>query len=164
MLCKYLHIHQFTETEIKSCVQKINWSQLRASWNYANLSIQYTKHIKVCILYTKHIKVCNLYTKHIKVCNLFVNFKWKWNETTSAYSYYQFDRGRRGRDRIIVGFITTCTTSAYNNTNVVSLNHVYGEEYSIQHYVIKFVSDLQQVVGFLKVLQFPPLKKLTATT
>jgi hypothetical protein len=28
----------------------------------------------------------------------------------------------------------------------------------IQHYVIKFVSDLQQVGGFLRVLQFPPPK------
>jgi hypothetical protein len=35
--------------------------------------------------------------------------------------------------------------------------------YFIQYYVIKFVTDLRQVVGFLRVLQFPPLKKLTAT-
>ena len=35
--------------------------------------------------------------------------------------------------------------------------------YSIQHYVIKFVSDLQQVGGFLLVLWFPPPIKLTAT-
>ena len=33
---------------------------------------------------------------------------------------------------------------------------VHGEVYSIQHYVIKFVSDLRQVGGFLQVLQFPP--------
>jgi hypothetical protein len=38
-----------------------------------------------------------------------------------------------------------------------------GVVYSIQHYVIQFVSDLQQVGGFLQVLQFPPLIKLTAT-
>ena len=31
----------------------------------------------------------------------------------------------------------------------MSLNPVYGEVYSIQHYVIKFVSDLQQVGGIL---------------
>ena len=35
--------------------------------------------------------------------------------------------------------------------------------YSIQHYMIKFVSDLQQVGGFLWVLRCPPLIKLTAT-
>jgi hypothetical protein len=34
---------------------------------------------------------------------------------------------------------------------------------SIQHYVIKFVSDLWQVCGFLRVLRFPPPIKLTAT-
>jgi len=35
--------------------------------------------------------------------------------------------------------------------------------YSIQHYVIKFVSDLRQVGGFLRVLRFPPPTKLIAT-
>jgi hypothetical protein len=35
--------------------------------------------------------------------------------------------------------------------------------YSIHHYVVKFVSDLWQVGGFLRVLLFPPLIKLTAT-
>ena len=32
-----------------------------------------------------------------------------------------------------------------------------------QHYVIKFVIDLRQVGGFLRVLRFPPPIKLTAT-
>ena len=31
----------------------------------------------------------------------------------------------------------------------------HGEVYSIQHYVIKFVSDLRGVCGFLRVLLFP---------
>ena len=34
-----------------------------------------------------------------------------------------------------------------------------GEVYSIQHYMIKFVSDLRQVGGFLWVLRFHPLSK-----
>ena len=34
-------------------------------------------------------------------------------------------------------------------TKVVSSNPERGEVYSIQHYVIKFVSDLRQVGGFL---------------
>ena len=34
-------------------------------------------------------------------------------------------------------------------TEVVSLNPTHGKVYSIQHYVIKFVSDLRQVSGFL---------------
>jgi hypothetical protein len=36
-------------------------------------------------------------------------------------------------------------------------------EKQIQYYVIKFVSDLQQVSGFLRVLQFPPPIQLTIT-
>jgi len=46
---------------------------------------------------------------------------------------------------------------------VVSSNPAYGEVYLIQHYVIKFVSDLRQIGGFPRVLQFPPPIKLTAT-
>ena len=37
-------------------------------------------------------------------------------------------------------------------------NPTHGEVYWIQHYVIKFVSDLPQVGGFLWVLRFPPNK------
>jgi hypothetical protein len=49
-------------------------------------------------------------------------------------------------------------------TNVVGSNLVHGEVYSIQHYVINFVSDLRQIGGFLWVLlRFPPPIKLTAT-
>jgi hypothetical protein len=36
------------------------------------------------------------------------------------------------------------------------MNPIHGELYSIQHYVIKFVSDLRQVGSFLRVLRFPP--------
>jgi len=48
-------------------------------------------------------------------------------------------------------------------TNVVRSKSVHGEVYSIKHYVIKFVSDLRQVGGFLRILRFPPPIKLTAT-
>jgi hypothetical protein len=48
-------------------------------------------------------------------------------------------------------------------TKIMSSNPVHGEVYSIQQYVIKFVSDLQQISVFHRVLQFPPLIKLTAT-
>jgi len=60
---------------------------------------------------------------------------------------------------MVVGF-TTCAISSYY---VVSSNPDHGEMYSIQHYVIKFVSDLRQVGVFLRVLWFLPLIKLTAT-
>jgi hypothetical protein len=41
----------------------------------------------------------------------------------------------------------------------VNLNPAHGEVYLIQHYVVKCVSDLRQVGGFLR---FPPPIKLTA--
>jgi hypothetical protein len=46
---------------------------------------------------------------------------------------------------------------------VVSLNPAHDVVYSIQHYVIKFVSDLRQVSGFIQVLPFPPSIKLAPT-
>jgi hypothetical protein len=48
-------------------------------------------------------------------------------------------------------------------TKVVSSNPEHVEVYLIQHCVIKFVSDLRQVCGFLRVLRFPPPVQLTVT-
>jgi hypothetical protein len=61
-----------------------------------------------------------------------------------------------GRDRME---IQLPMQSVSITTNVVSSNATQA----IQHYVIKLVSDLQQVGCFLRVLQFPPPIKLTAT-
>ena len=47
-------------------------------------------------------------------------------------------------------------------TKIVSSKPTHGEVYLVQHYVIKFVSDLRQVGGFLQVFRFPPPIKLTA--
>ena len=46
-------------------------------------------------------------------------------------------------------------------TCIVSSNHVLDEVYSMQHFVIKFVSDLRH--GFLRELRFTPPITLTAT-
>jgi hypothetical protein len=67
---------------------------------------------------------------------------------------------RHGRSCLVVGFRTTYA-SVPITTKVMSLNPAHGEVYSIQHYVIKFVSGLSQVSGFLRVLQFPPPINLT---
>jgi hypothetical protein len=65
-------------------------------------------------------------------------------------------RGRYGRDRMVVGFTTTYAISAYHHLCCEFKSHS-DEVFSIQHYVIKFVSDLRQVSGFLRVtLRFPP--------
>jgi hypothetical protein len=69
---------------------------------------------------------------------------------------------RRGRDRVVVGFTTSCAISTYTY-KVVSSNPAHCEVYSIQHYVIKFATDFLQVSGYLWVLRFPPPIKLTAT-
>ena len=60
--------------------------------------------------------------------------------------------GCRGRDRMVVGFTTTCAITC-------EFEFRSGVVYSIQHYVIRFVNDLRQVDGFLR---FPPPIKLTA--
>jgi len=63
---------------------------------------------------------------------------------------------------MVAVFTTTCAINAYHH-KAVSLNPIHSDVYSIQHYVIKFVSDLRQVGGLLRVLRFPPPIKLTAT-
>ena len=69
--------------------------------------------------------------------------------------------GHHGCDRMVVGFTTTCgMQSVPITTKVVSSNPVHCEVYSIQHCLIEFVSDLQQVFDILQVLRFPPSIKL----
>ena len=48
-------------------------------------------------------------------------------------------------------------------TNVASSNPVHGDMYSIQHNVIQFVSDLRKIGGFIRLLRFLPIIKLTTT-
>ena len=71
-------------------------------------------------------------------------------------------RGRRGRNRIVIEFLTTCGISTYHHKSC-EFEPRLGTLYSIQHYVIKFVSDLRQDSGFLLVLRFSPPIKLTIT-
>jgi len=69
-----------------------------------------------------------------------------------------FDGDRRGRDRIVHYLWNQCSSPHIR----CEFKSNSGEVYSIQHYVIKFVSDLRQVSGFLRVIMFPPPIKLTA--
>ena len=48
-------------------------------------------------------------------------------------------------------------------TKIVISNPVHGDVYSIQQYMIMFVSDLWQISVFFRVRRFPPPIKLTAT-
>jgi hypothetical protein len=57
-----------------------------------------------------------------------------------------------GHDHIVDEFTTICAISAYHHNDCEfesSSGEVY--QYSIQHYMIKFVSDLRQVSGFLRI-------------
>jgi hypothetical protein len=55
-------------------------------------------------------------------------------------------RGRRGRDRMVVVFTTTYAISAYYH---ISCEFESRSGRGVQYYVIKFVSNLRQVSGFL---------------
>jgi hypothetical protein len=63
----------------------------------------------------------------------------------------------------VVVIVQLSVQSVPITTKVVSSNPVHGMVYCLQHYVIKFVSDLQQVVVFLREVWFPPPIKSTAT-
>ena len=59
----------------------------------------------------------------------------------------------------------TLTNKDTNNCDIITtkamrLNPSHGEIYSIQHYVVNFVSDLRQVSGFIRVLRFSITNKI----
>ena len=90
------------------------------------------------------------YNKHLIIVALYV--------IEDIYIYVVV-KGHRG---VIVWYLDLPlpVQSVPITTEVVNLNPSYDQVYSIQHYVIKFASDLWQVSGFLRVLQFPPPIKL----
>ena len=78
------------------------------------------------------------------------------------HSNLVFYRTKHKPQSMVIGFTTTYAISAYHHYRCKFESHSV-EGYSIQHYVIKFVSDLRQVGTFLWVLRFPPPIKLAAT-
>jgi hypothetical protein len=60
---------------------------------------------------------------------------------------------------MVVGFTTIYAIDVYHHW-CCELESRSGR--GVQHYMIKFVSDLRQVGGFLRVLLCPPPIKLTA--
>ena len=72
---------------------------------------------------------------------------------------FTFKGGQCGRERMVVGIPTTCAISAYYHY-CCEFESRSGEVYSIQQYVIKFVSDLRQVDGFRRV---PPVSSTNKT-
>jgi hypothetical protein len=80
--------------------------------------------------------------------------------TRSRFTAFSTSSSATGYDRMVVGFTTTYAISAYHHW-CCEFQSRSGR--GVQHYVIKFVSDLRQVGDFLRVLWFPPPIKLTAT-
>ena len=64
---------------------------------------------------------------------------------------------RLGRDCMVVGFTITYTISAYHHLCEFESRSGRG----VQHYVIKIVTDLRQVGGFLRVFRFKFLTNKT---
>jgi hypothetical protein len=58
---------------------------------------------------------------------------------------------------MVVGFTIGYAISAYNNEWCEFKSR---SERGVQHYVKKFVSDLQQVCGFFRILRFPSTNKI----
>ena len=79
-------------------------------------------------------------------CQLF--FIVIWNNWWFSTKLQKRKGVRRGRDRMVVGFITTYASVVRSTWTILQ---------------IKFVCDLRQVGSFLRVLLFPPPIKLTAT-
>jgi len=63
---------------------------------------------------------------------------------------------------MVVEFISTYGIGVCQD-KVASLIPTCVEVYSLQLHVIAFISNLRQIGGFLRILQFPPPLKLTTT-
>jgi hypothetical protein len=61
-------------------------------------------------------------------------------------------RGHRGRDGMVVGYNYKCTFVPMQSVSIATRTEFEScsdEMYTIQHYMIKFISDIRQVGGFL---------------
>ena len=125
----------------------------RYSWNTAKVGIQHqsiksNQSIKMSckisdlIVSLKNSGITLLLKIKIIISNL-------WQSRTNVKICL---RGCRGHDNMVVGFITTYAISAYYHWHCEFESRT-GEVYSIQYYVIKFVSDLRQFGDFLRVFQ-----------
>ena len=116
-----------------------------------NLPFKY-QAFKISNWFTHHAISRNLWpeqSEHVRSkikCALFSGW-WKY----IYINLYVIKCTQGSHDHMVVGFTTTFAISAYHYSNC-EFESRSGEVYSIQHYVIKFVSDLWQVSGFLQVL------------
>jgi hypothetical protein len=112
----------------------ISWF-LNTSWNIDNLYSDLSYNI---YFIDRHIP----YT---------VGPSWLWSYGSWHYNYMYLCHQNLSPPKLC-----TCAIKTYRHQSCE-----FGPS-SIQHYVMKFVSDLRQVGGLLQVLRFPPPIKLTA--
>jgi hypothetical protein len=72
------------------------------------------------------------------------NIFYKTECTSVLDCFHIYYWGRRGRNRMVIGFTTTYAISAYHHW---CCEFESRSEWGAQHYVIKFVSKLRQVSG-----------------
>jgi hypothetical protein len=130
-------------------VQNI-WRKYKSKWHKLKTPVILAlKNIKLILFYLVESDLNKNNTKLKKIILMYDNYfcfiegpSWSWLYGSWIYNYLCNQCYRHW----------SCTFESCS-----------GEVYSIQHYVIKFVSDLRRVSCFLRVLQFPPPIKLTAT-
>jgi hypothetical protein len=120
-------------------------------------------------LETFHHNLCQIWIFYHQMCILFF-FMWKLSLVlnslvTSMFTDNYSVKYLRAVVLVIVWYLDLQLPmqSVPTTTKIVSLNPAHGKVYPIQYYVIKFVSDLRQINGLLRVLWFPPPIKLTAS-
>ena len=127
-------------------------------WNYAHLTLNsYNKYIwNVAHLTLNSYNKCiwnvaiNQFTMYI---NNFVSRRWiLYFLTIFVHIWQKFKHFKKNSKFNSWTHLCQGTFTIKGN-----INDVHGEVYSIQRYVEKFVSDLRQFGGFLRVLRFPLL-------
>ena len=96
------------------------------------------------------LKLVPTFRSNLKVTSTIKTCPTPFSATPLCLCDYNLGSGRRGRDRMVVGFTITYAISAYHHW-CCELESRSGR--GVQHYLIKFVSDLPQVLsgssGFL---------------
>ena len=80
-------------------------------------------------------------------CLFFFHIRILITPLVSSNSSYNHNRGRRGHDRMVVGFTTIYSIGAYHHTRC-EFESWSGVVYSVQHYVIKLSVTCSRSVVF----------------
>jgi hypothetical protein len=110
-------------------------------------------------------------TTHLTTCLLHQHYKCHYHTyiyvDTLILQWATHQKSAKIHDQVLIVLGWLCLQlhmqSVPITTKVVSSNPAHGEVCLIQHYVIKFVSDLWQVGGFLCILWYPLPIQMSAT-